>query len=236
MFFYLQKSIRISCLSLFMLIPTLSYQRFYAQSPVNQMNLKNVPRKIKKEILHSKYLENIHTFNDLHTSCFNPNDSGNYKFQTDSFFIKEDINTVWKQYKSLNINDSYSGHIVDFGFIYSKKEQSVIYFGDKNYKGMKVGQVIFISLNILGGLKKLMVAYEVTDIDEKNKSIRFCYITNGISTGSQEIILSKTDFGYTKIIHNTAYKSDSKLRDAMIYPFFHKMIVKELHSNLIHSL
>jgi hypothetical protein len=208
----------------------------YAQNPITQINLTRIPHKLKRHIIHNPYLNDINTFNDLNPSCFNADDSDLYRFQEETFIIKDDINTVWKQYKTLNINDSYSGHIVDFGFIYSKKEQSIIYLGDNNYEGMKEGQVIFIQLNILGGVKKLMVAYEVTDIDEKNKSIRFCYIKNGISTGSQQIILSKTDKGFTKVTHYTAYHSDSKFRDAVVYPFFHRLIVKELHANLIHSL
>jgi hypothetical protein len=207
-----------------------------SQPVVSEVNLQKLPPKMKKKFVHSRYTENIVTLNDLIPSCFNSDDSANYRFQKESFVIKDDINKVWRLYKSLNINDSYSGHIVDFGFIYSKNEQSIIYLDDNNYEGMKEGQVIFISLNILGGAKKLMVAYEVTHIDESNKCIRFCYINNGISTGSQEIVLRRTENGFTKVTHNTAYKSESKFRDAFIYPIFHHLIVKELHANLIRSL
>ena len=101
---------------------------------------------------------------------------------------------------------------------------------------MGEGQVFFINLDLLGGLKKLVVAYEVTKVDDDNKTIQFCYINNGVSEGTQRIILSKTEDGETKGHHNKIYRSQSKIRDKFLYPGFHKMIVKELHKNLMITL
>jgi hypothetical protein len=212
-----------------------SFQTAFSQ-PVDHINLMKMPPKMKRKILQCSYLQNIKDFNELYPTCFDPQDSMNYRYQEENFIIKEDINKVWKLYKSLNINDSYSGHIVDFGFIYSKNEHKFMYLDEPDYEGMKEGQVVFISLNIPSGIKKLMVAYEVTNIDEYNKSIRFCYMNNGISSGSQEIVLNRTSKGFTKVTHHTAYRSESKFRDIFIYPFFHRLIVKELHANLMKSL
>jgi hypothetical protein len=236
MFSFWQKTIAVSFKALFIALPLLLVSDLFSQTLISQINLQKIPPKVKKKFVHSRYIQNIETLNELYPSCYNTDDSSLYRFQKETFIIKEDINKVWKTYKTLNINDTYSGHIVDFGFIYSKNEQSIIYLDDTKYEGMKEGQVIFISLSLLGGVKKLIVAYEVINIDEENKSIKFCYINNGISTGSQEIRLYKSDNGFTRVTHNTLFKSNSKLRDITVYPFFHKKIVKELHSNLIHSI
>ena len=112
----------------------------------------------------------------------------------------------------------------------------MIYLKDEDYSGIQEGQILFIRLDLLMGLKKLVVAYEITKIDAKNKIIQFCYMSNGISEGSQQIILSETDAGYTKITHKTIFKSNSKFRDRRIYPSFHTRVISELHQNLLNSL
>lgn len=208
----------------------------FSQSCVESIDKDRIIQKRKKKFIKNKYLSGISSFEDLQPTCYNPKDSLSYNYQFHSYILKDNIDKVWRSYKTLGLSDTYAGHIVSFGFIYSKTKKQIIYIDSDNYKGMKEGQIFFINLDLLGGLKKLVVAYEVTKIDENNKTIQFCYINNGVSQGTQRIILSETENGFTRIQHNTIFKSDSKLRDKFLYRPFHKLIVKELHKNLEVSL
>ncbi len=206
-----------------------------AQCSVESINPKKIPLRHKYKFIHNKYLENITNLDDLYPDCYSKTDSDLYYSQEDSFIVKENINTVWNKYKTISLKDTYSGNLVNLGFVYSKNKHKIYYVND-DYEGICEGQVYFIRLNLLGGLKKLIVAYEVTKVDDEKKMIQFCYINKGISEGSQRVFLYKTKNGYTKIEHKTFYKSNSKLRDKRIYPIFHRKIVNELHNNLIVSL
>ncbi len=220
---------------IFLLISILYSFSINAQTSVKCINPNQIPQKHKYKFIHNKYLEKVSNLDDLNPECYNVDDSDSYYSEIDSFIVKKDINIVWQKYKTISLKDTYSGHIVKLGFVYSKKKRKIYYINDK-YDGIKVGQIYFIRLNLLGGIKKLIVAYEVTKIDDKKKMIQFCYINNGISQGSQRIFLYKTKEGFTKILHKTYYKSRSKLRDRRLYPIFHKRVVEELHHNLIKSL
>lgn len=207
-----------------------------AQSNIDSINLDKIKQKRKKKFVKNKYLKNIISFNDLFPKCYNTKDSLKYTVQNDIYYVDKEINTVWNQYKSIDLKQSYGGSLVKFGFLYSKHDNKLIYMKDNEYPGLQEGQIIFIRLDLFRGIKKLVVAYEVTKVDDLNKVIQFCYINNGISEGSQKIMLSETEIGHTKITHRTFFKSDSKFRDRKIYPGFHSRVVSELHNNLIKSL
>ncbi len=208
----------------------------FSQSNIGSIDLDKIFQKRKKKFINNNYLEGIKHFTDLSPKCYEEKDSSEFIVQNDIFFIEKDINTVWSQYKSIGLEQSYGGRLVKFGFLYSRSKNKLIYLKDEDYSGIQEGQILFIRLDLLMGLKKLVVAYEITKIDAENKIIQFCYMSNGISEGSQQIILSETDEGYTKITHKTIFKSNSKFRDRRIYPSFHTRVISELHQNLINSL
>ena len=208
----------------------------FAQSCINTIDTDHVFQKRKKKFIKNKYLLNINSFDELNPTGIDDNDSLSYSYQYETYYLKEDINKVWKSYKNISLPEIYSGHIVSLGFMYSKKKKKIFYIDRNNYEGMREGQGFFINLDLLGGLKRLVVSYEITKVDDDSKTIQFCYINNGVSEGTQRIILSKTEDGHTKVQHNTIYRSQSKIRDKFLYPGFHKMIVKELHKNLMITL
>ncbi len=207
----------------------------YCQSSISSINLDKIFQKRKIKFIKNNYLKKTKSFLELYPTCYEKEDIDNYNIQNDSYIVDEDINVLWNQYKNIDLKSAYSGKLVKFGFLYSTIKNKLVYIND-DYSGLEVGQIVFIRLDLLKGIKKLVVAYEVTDIDDENKSIQFCYIKNGISEGSQTISLSNTQNGKTKITHNTIFKSNSKFRDKWIYPKFHRRVVKELHKNLISSL
>ncbi len=208
----------------------------FSQITADSVDLEKVFQKRKKKFINSQYLSGVVSFTDLFPKCYEEKDSLEYTIQNDIYFIEEDIHTVWNQYKNIDLEQSYSGQLVKFGFLFSKPENKLVYLKDEDYSGLQEGQIVFIRLDLLKGIKKLVVAYEVTNIDDENKIIQFCYMNNGISEGSQQIMLSETETGKTKITHRTFFKSKSRFRDRRIYPGFHSRVVGELHHNLMKSL
>ncbi|MCB8998881.1 MAG: hypothetical protein H6540_02265 [Bacteroidales bacterium] len=44
---------------------------------------------------------------------------------------------------------------------------------------MKIGQLLFFNLKLMGSENWLPWLVEITDIDTMNKMVRFCYVENG---------------------------------------------------------
>ena len=86
------------------------------------------------------------------------------------------------------------------------------------------------------GIYNLAVALEITKIDEQNKTIVFSYVNGGKSKGEQILHFITTADGYTEIIHETLFRSDSKFRDKVLYPFFHNKAINEFHRNMLHAI
>jgi hypothetical protein len=107
-----------------------------------------------------------------------------------------------------------------------------MYGNEHDFTRIDTGQVFYINLRILGGLYNLAVGLEIINIDPVNKSITYSYVKGGKSRGEQTIHFIPTIKGYTEIIHQTAFKSDSYLRDRYLYPYFHKIAINEFHRNM----
>jgi hypothetical protein len=122
--------------------------------------------------------------------------------------------------------------MVSFGLLVSTWNNEILYRGDQNYTGIDTGQVIFVNLRILKGLYNLAVGLEIVDIDNTRKSITYSYIKGGKSRGKQTLYFRPTGKGYTRIIHQTAFKGDSFIRDRYLYPYFHRIAINEFHRNM----
>ena len=206
------KSVKINILMFALVFCLLSIpvSEVKSQIATNAIDFAKVSQAKLRKMMQSLYLKGIKTFCELNPSCYLEADSSDYSVHRSSNLIKEDINEVWKNIKTINPKEIYTGRMLSFGFIYSKKEDKIVYCTDE-FNGIEVGQIIFINLRMAGGLKNLGVGLELTNIDEENKTIRYCYLQSGISHGTQEICLEKTEDGYTRITQTTHYKSKSKL-------------------------
>lgn len=202
--------------------------RLHAQLSLDNLDYDRIPqKKIRHFIEQQKKCGRLH-FSDFEPKCFLLQDSARYRKVSTTYIIRGKTDEVWNEYLRIQPNEAYSGRIVGFGFLYSKDEDKISYKEDR-FDKMKVGQLFFFNVRLLGGIRNLGIADEVTAIDDELKIIRFCYIENGKTEGTQEIQLKKTAEGFTEITHDTWYKSKSRFRDNMLYPFFHKRSVDEYH-------
>ncbi len=183
-----------------------------------------------RDLLTSHDLEELKDFDRLKSCCYRETDTS-YHSHTKSFIIKADIDKVWEAYSTIHPSVAWDGKMISFGMLYCKENNELVYHDD-HYKRAEVGQIFFVGLRILSGILKLGVAHVITKIDEVNKILNICYLEKGKSEGSQLISMHTTPDGFTKVVHDTKYKSDSAFRDKILYPALHSIAVGEYHRNV----
>jgi len=208
--------------------PIIAGEKVSAQLSLNNLDYTRIPQKKIINFVEEQKKTGRELFSEFIPKCFSEQDSAQYHKISTSYIIPGKSEDVWNEYLSIQPSEAYRGRIVDFGFLYSKDDDRILYKEDF-FDRMKVGQLFFFNVKLLGGIRNLGIADEVTAIDNNLKIIRFCYIENGKTEGTQEIQLKNRDDGYTSVTHYTWYKSNSRFRDRILYPFFHKRSVDEFH-------
>jgi hypothetical protein len=112
-----------------------------------------------------------------------------------------------------------------------------MYRNDKRkFTGIDTGQVFLVNLKLLKGVCNLAVGLEIISVDSVNRCIKFSYVKGNKSEGEQVIQFVSTEKGFTRIIHHTDFKSNSKFRDKYLYPYFHRLAINEFHRNVLGNL
>jgi hypothetical protein len=198
---------------------------------IQEVDLGKIKQKKVKEFISSYCSKESTDFTKMRPVCFDPAVKASYHAHHESFLIKRDIEYVWNTYKTIHPKDAWKGEMVSFGLQFSRRSNKISYIND-NYTGLEKGQVIILNLRLFWGLMNIAVAHEVADVNEKDRSIKLCYMEGGASEGSQWITLHETDEGFTNVSHQTFYKSNSNFRDTRLYPRLHTKAIKEFHDNV----
>jgi hypothetical protein len=221
-------------LSLFFFIASLTT---HAQKTCPSIDLELIPqRKIRNLIENLLGVNNIQTFSQLQATYHKGQDLDGYRLVQSEYYLRELPEEVWRTYQITSPAKSWNGSMVSFGLLISKWEDKVMYRNDKQFNGIDTGQVIFVNLRIMKGLYNLAVGLEIVNIDSTDRSITLSYLKGGKSRGEQTIYFVPTRNGHTEIIHQTAFKSDSFIRDRCLYPYFHRIAINEFHRNMKKSL
>jgi hypothetical protein len=170
-------------------------------------------------------------FQDFKASWHQAKDSAEFYTYQKVYLIKESIEKVWNVYASTSPNISWKTDRCDFGLLYDRNQDSLLYADDK-IPALCPGNVLFINLKLFKGLYQMATAFEVTKVSSEQRFIEMSYIETGVARGKQLIKLEATENGYTKVTHITRIKSGSKFRDRVAYPFFHNKIIKEFHKKM----
>ncbi|MBA4053495.1 MAG: hypothetical protein C0490_02170, partial [Marivirga sp.] len=187
-------------------------------------------KKVKK-FMTDYGLTDLAGFRTMVPLCYVATEKNSYHTHHKTFLIKKGIGLVWDTYLSIHPMEAWKGQMVSFGLQYSKKDKMINYLSD-DYTGMQKGQIIILNLNLFWGLLNIAVAHEVTEVNEQKRLIKLCYMKGGASEGSQWITLSETKEGFTKVSHQTLYKSKSNFRDTKLYPALHTKAITEFHLNV----
>ena len=162
-------------------------------------------------------------------------DIHNFHHHTKTFYIQKPVDEVWDAYKNIAPGLAWSGNMLKFGLQYCRKQNTLSYVDD-DYKGAAVGQIVLIRVNFLGGLAKIAVGHEITALNDEERMLETCYLLKGKSLGSQQIRLKESVDGFTEITHHTIFKSGSRFRDKVLYPFLHTKAIKAFHDNIRNHL
>jgi hypothetical protein len=221
---------RISILFLFI---SSTFSSGYAWSQIPQtINLKDVPQRKVRKYIEERDINHMQDFNGIHSSWKKGIDESTFQFHEKTFFLKDKLAHVWDCYKQANPTKSWKGPFVNFGLLISKKSNSVVYSGNSIFPEIDTGQIYFLDLKLMRGLFNLPMAFEIIKLDPIQRIIEFSYIDGNKSKGKQTIQFTDNDDGRIRITHKSYFKSDSRFRDNMLYPYFHRKFIKEFHRNM----
>lgn len=190
-----------------------------------------MPYSSMKKLLAREGIASTFDIERLQPTCVAEAEVDQYQYHIKTYFIDASVDKVWEAYKTIDPQDAWRGSIGSYAFMYSREDGLIRYVSD-NYPGIEEGQIIFLNLRFLHGLFNIAVGQEVTEIDDENQEMKFCYLDNNVSAGSQSFRLKSTADGRTMVVHQTNYRSDSKFRDERLYPLIHSLIIKEYHRSV----
>jgi hypothetical protein len=202
-----------------------------AQTSMNEINFNQIGYKKIVAFITDQQEHNVSKITDIKPSCHSNDDLSSFEKQEKDYLIKENFSDVWANYLKASPTESWEGKHVSFGVLLSKQNNQILYRGD-DFKSIDTGQVVFLNLRLLRGIYQLAMAFEVINIDPIKGIIEFSYIEGNKSEGIQRLKFIPTPEGYTRIIHTSFYKSHSRLRDKIFYPYFHLRATNEFHRNL----
>lgn len=226
---------RKAAIAFFWLFPALLSVSTFAQSAGDDIDMKRIRQKSIRSLIARDHVKTASDFQHIETACYVPRDSSSYQTSLKTYVVKARIGKVWEKYVTITPRSAWTGRRVKFGFLFSKPENRFIYAENAN-EPIGEGNIIYVSLSLLEGIKSLGVAFEITRLDRVNKIIRFCYLKDGASNGSQEIHFTEMANGDTKISHISHYRSRSAFRDKELYPLFHDRFVEEFHENILRQI
>ena len=215
-------------ITLFLLIINLQLS---GQILLGELNFEKIPYRKVRNYIYDQVENQVLTIYDLQPTLEKKIVPSEYFSQDIYYLVDEDVNIVWERYIHTSPAKLWDGKRLSFGLLCSKPSKEVIYRGGECTE-VDTGQVIYLNLRLLRGVYNLALAFEIIDVDEKSRTIEFSYIEGNKSKGKQCLIFRPTADGKTEIMHSSYFKSDSKLRDKFLYPFFHKRATNEFHRNM----
>jgi len=202
-----------------------------AQIYLNDVELDKISQGKVKEFVKWQQENGIQTFEEIKPSMQSNSDLKGYYVRENVYQVKKGVDEVWNNYLHKSPNESWNGKKVSFGFLFSKKEDRIVY-SDENISKIDTGMVVYLNLRLMRGLINIATAFEIITIDQENKIIEFSYLSGNISLGKQRIKFSETPKGYTQILHTSFYKCHNIPKNYFFYPYFHTRATNEFHRNI----
>ena len=196
------------------------------------IKMEDIPqRKIRNYII-SKSINKLDDFSLIKPSWGNNMSESDYHLHSKKFIINKNVAFVWNSYSHIDLKRLLTGNNVRFGLLLKKYTNTAVYAKDLLSPEIDTGQIYFLDLRLLKGLLNIPVAFEIINIDPRNFIVEFSYIDSNIVRGKQTLKFSDNGDGRTRILHLTYFKSNSKIRDGMFYPHFHRKFIKEFHKDM----
>jgi len=202
-----------------------------SQVMLDDVNVDSIPFKKVRSYLEYQKGKSIVNFSDMKAGCTADVDLGNYKRCTKKYRVKAPKEEVWNAYVHSDPMASWRTRKSATGLVYSRCTGKLSYPGEK-LEMTAPGQVLFLNLRLAKGLFKMATAFEILEVADERSEISFSYLNSGKTLGRQEVKFFSEKNGSTRIEHTSWVCSDSKLRDKVLYPFFHKKLINAFHRKM----
>jgi hypothetical protein len=196
------------------------------------IDLNEIHQKQVRKYIHSRAIDQMQDFSSIHASWKKQIKESDFHINEKIFFAKNRLSDVWECYRHANLAKSWNGYSVKFGLLIAKGSNSVFYANTSVCPEADTGQVYFLNLGLLRGLFHIPVAFEIINIDPLTEKLEFSYLEDNKSRGKQTLQFFDNGDGSTRIVHTSYFKSNSRLRDNLLYPYFHNRFIKEFHRNM----
>lgn len=162
---------------LFKQIVLISLFSLIAQFGISQVLISDVEEKRLVNSSVMDYLQDqqnhdINKFDDIEPSLNPDEDVSGYKKQVLDYYFKGNPDVALNSYINNATGKAWNNRNVKLNLLFSKKTETLFYNGDE-LGPLDNEQVVYLNLSFLFGLYNLPMAFEITEIDDKNLSIEF---------------------------------------------------------------
>lgn len=214
-----------------LIISVFSLQTVCSQD-LKRINLNDIPQRKVRNYISSRSIDKMDSYYSIHPSWKNEIDNQGFKVIEKTFVLKYKLSNVWDFYRHANTFKIWNEKSIRFGLLISRCTNSIVYARNSYCPEVDTGQIYFLNLRFMKGLFNIPVAFEIINIDQVRRIVEFSYIENNKSRGKQTLQFFDDGSGGTRIVHRSLFKSESKLRDKLLYPYFHKKFIREFHKNM----
>lgn len=159
----------------------------------------------------------------LQASCVSFDACSHMNHHIKTYTFEGDAQLAFEKLVSLKPNELWNGSS-RFQLEYDPDSNSFL-DKDRELPDVKQGQIYFLELDITKK-KKIPVAFEVVELNAETRTLAFSYLKQNKSKGIQRIRFEQEGKNFN-IIHESHFKSDSFLRDKLLYGPFHTMILND---------
>jgi len=202
-----------------------------SQVMLDDVKVDSIPFKKVRSYLENQKGKSILGFSEMKAGCTAEVDLANYNRCTKKYRVKATLDEVWNAYVYSDPMTSWKTGKSATGLVYSRNTGKLSYPGE-SLQMTSPGQVLFLNLKLAKGLFKMATAFEILEVAKERSEISFSYLDTGKTLGRQEVRFFSENNGNTRIEHTSWVYSDSKLRDKVLYPFFHKKLINAFHRKM----
>ncbi len=205
--------------------------RLDAQLSLEQINLEQIEKKSVRKYIKKQIKDGYQSIEDLKPSWSSQDDLSSYYKHVMTLSVDASLQKVWESYLLSDPSKVWNNKSSTKQLVLQKTPEKIYHTTDP-ISTTKIGQIYFLNLKLLARLVNMAVAFEIVTIDAQKRLIEFSYIEGNTSEGVQRIEFFALDEHSTEIIHTSYFKSGKRFRDRWVYPFFHKKLTTDFHTNV----
>jgi len=203
----------------------------WSQMKISEIDAKKLGYKKVAKYLKNEELKKLRFFFEIQPSINDSCDLSKFYFHSGTYIINSSVQDVWNICITTSPAVLWNGKMLGLACVYDVNTDNMFYVSDEQCNTLDLKQIYFINLRIMR-LFNVAAALMVTKIDADQKLIEFTYIRGNKSVGKQILRLFEFGNNGTKIVHDTFYKSNSKMRDRKFYSRFHQIAITDLHKKI----